>query len=105
MSGIRPAMLSRMNNSSQRSWRRYQRRSLAMLPPHLGCHAAHLCRVLQQRVVAMPLHEVGAAHEGAVLGRAPVVMPQIEIREVNRRGEWLARQHAVLAQSLDDLPG
>jgi hypothetical protein len=52
----------------------------------------------EHRIVAVPLDEVGAAHEGAVLRRPAVVMPQIEVDEVDRLRERRRRQHAVLSQ-------
>ena len=52
----------------------------------------------------MPLHEVGAAHERSVLAGASVVMPEIEVDEVDRAGEWRTREDAVFAQAVDDGP-
>jgi len=36
----------------------------------------------------MPLHEIGASHESAVFAGASVVVPEIEIDEVDGLGEW-----------------
>ena len=57
-----------------------------------------LHRARQHRIVAVPLDEVGAAHEGAVLRGPAVVVPQIEIDEIDRLRERRSRQQAVLAQ-------
>src|SRR5690349_15671219 len=56
----------------------------AMLTFQLRCHAPQFHHLGDHRVIAMPLHEVGPAHECAVLGSAPVVMPEIEVHEVDR---------------------
>ncbi len=75
----------------------------AMLPPQFVGLRAQLTRARQHRVVAMPLHEVGAAHERAVLRRPAVVVPEIEVDEVDRRRERRGRQHAVLPQRRHDV--
>src|SRR5215468_8584508 len=33
----------------------------------------------------MPLDEIGAAHEGGMLSGAPVIVPQVEVLELNRQ--------------------
>src|SRR5262249_8472540 len=48
----------------------------------------------------MPLHEIRTAHEGAVLGRAPVVVPEISVDKVNgMRKAWTA-DGAISTQAL-----
>ena len=46
----------------------------------------------EDRVVAVPLHEVRPAHERAVLGGAAVVVPEVEIGELDRLAERLRRR-------------
>src|SRR6185369_17235367 len=46
----------------------------------------------------MPLHEVGAAHERPMLRCAAVVVPEIEIGEVDSMREGWPRETAILAQ-------
>ena len=41
-------------------------------------------QVLQDGIIAVPLHKIRAAHEGAVFGGAPVVVPEVEIVELDR---------------------
>src|SRR5437868_5910964 len=100
MSGASAARLTKANSSSSRRWSRYHL-LLAMRPPQLVGHGLQFDGVLQDRVVAVPLHEVGPAHESAVLGRPAVVVPQVEVGEVDRLRERLAEQ-VVLAQPVDD---
>src|SRR5215469_14850591 len=50
----------------------------------------------EQLVVAVPLHEVGPAHERAVLAGAAVVVPQVEEGEVDGLREGRACERAVL---------
>ena len=42
----------------------------------------------KQFVVPMPLHKIGAAHERAVLRCAAVVVPEIEVGEVDGVRKW-----------------
>ena len=46
-----------------------------MNPPELFGLGLEFNRVLKDRVVAVPLREILTAHEGAVLGGAPIVVP------------------------------
>ena len=59
----------------------------------------------QHFVIAVPLDEVGASHEGSVLAGAAVVVPQIEVGKVNRVAERRARQGSVFVQSIHDVLG
>src|SRR5579872_1607134 len=47
---------------------------LALRATEFGRHRLEFDRLLQHRVIAMPLHEVGAAHKGSVFAGASVVM-------------------------------
>src|SRR4051794_10063524 len=44
----------------------------------------NLRQLRHQLVIAVPLHEIGAAHERAVLRRAAVVVPHVEVRVFQR---------------------
>ena len=55
-----------------------------MDPPQLLGLRFEFDGVLEDRVIAVPLREILSAHEGTVLGRAAVVVPQIEVEEVDR---------------------
>src|SRR5437763_9036327 len=98
MSPARKARLTRTNSSTHSRGRRYHLLRLAMIPPKLLRHRLEIDHVRQHRVVAVPLDEVGAAHEGAVLGGPAVVVPQVEVLEVDRVLERLVGQQALLAQ-------
>src|SRR5947209_18174341 len=87
MSAARKPRFTRTNTSSQREWLRYQLALLAMCPPHLLGQGPDLHGVAQDRVVAVPLHEVGPTHERPVLGRPPIVVPPVDVGEVNGRLE------------------
>src|SRR6516225_9075571 len=88
MSKVRKPMFTSAKSSTQScGWFHQRSVSAAMLPPQLGCHRVQFDRLLQYGIVAVPLHEIGSAHERAVLAGASVVVPQIEVEEVNRLGE------------------
>src|SRR5581483_4636101 len=55
-----------------------------------------------QLVIAVPLDEVGPAHERAMLRRPPVVMPHVEVGVLERLIEWLLRQLSVRMHLIDD---
>jgi hypothetical protein len=55
-----------------------------MLPPQFFRGMANFNGVLEHGVVAVPLNEVGPAHERPVLGRAAVVVPEVEVEEIDR---------------------
>src|SRR5215467_3159254 len=105
MSRLKKARLTRTNVSSQSRWSRYHLLVLAMCPPHFLGHCPDLDGVREDRVVAVPLGEVLAAHEGAVLGGPAVIVPQVEVAEVDRLRERRRRQNAVLAQAGHDVRG
>jgi hypothetical protein len=56
---------------------------MSMAAPQFVRLSPELHRAHEHRVVAMPLDEVGAAHERAVLRGAAIVMPEIEEDEVD----------------------
>src|SRR5262245_27844358 len=98
MSRTRPAKFA-ATNSSTSSW------LPAMPASKLVGLRSELHRPREHRVVAVPLDEVGAAHERAVLRRAAVVVPEIEIDEVDRLAERRRRQRALFAQRGHQAPG
>ena len=51
--------------------------------------------VLEDRIIAVPLHKIRAAHERRVLRGAAVVMPQVKIGELDRLAEGVGREQAV----------
>ena len=61
--------------------------------------------MLEDRVIAVPLGEVLSAHEGSVLGGAPVIMPEIEVDKINRVRERRTAYHLLGAQALVSLLG
>src|SRR3954454_21905411 len=103
MSGPRKARFTSTKPSSHSRWLRYHLLPLSMCPPEFLGHGLQLDGVPEDRVVAVPLDEVGAPHEGPVLGRPLVVIPRGEGDEVDGLLEGFPREHAVLAQPLDDL--
>ena len=48
----------------------------------------------------MPLYEVCASHESAVFSGAAIVVPQIEIDEVNGLGERRTLEQALTAETI-----
>src|SRR5579885_2694232 len=78
---------------------------LAMPPPQLGGLGLDLDGMLQHGVVAVPLHEVRSAHEGPMLGGAAVVVPQVEVGEVDGLRERLLAEQPLLAQAFEDVGG
>src|SRR5438105_14255879 len=103
MSGPRNVRLASTNSSSHTRQSLYQLFLATMLSPQLVGHRRNLLAVFQQRIVAMPLHEVGAAHEGAMIGGAALIVPQVEVNEVNRLLEGSGGEHA-FAAPLSDAP-
>ena len=58
--------------------------------------------MLEDGIVAVPLHVVGPAHERGVLGGASVVMPQVEIGELDFLAERIGGDEALGFQSIHD---
>ena len=75
-----------------------------MFSPQLCGHRLQLDGFLHHGIVPVPLHEIGSAHERAMLAGSPVVVPQIEIHKIDGVGEWRPREHAILPQTIDDRP-
>src|SRR5215831_5242069 len=100
----RKATLTSTNSSSQRRWSRHALFARCIfLPPQLFGQGLDFDRVLPQRVIAMPLGKVGAPHEGAMLGGAAVIMPEVEVLEIKRCLARLLAHQAFLSQSFDNL--
>ena len=59
----------------------------------------------QQLVIAMPLHKVGAAHERTVFRCAAIVVPEIEVGEVDGMRKWRSGERAVVVKAIDDRLG
>src|SRR5665213_4060661 len=108
MSAISPAKLNRTNTSTH-SWGSDRQPGhgpasrFAMDAAELVGLRAELDGLREHRVGAVPLHEIGAAHERTVFRRAAVVVPEIEIDEIDWRREWRAGQDAVLPKRGHDV--
>src|SRR5262249_1752341 len=63
------------------------------------CECLDLDRVLQQGIGTVPLSEILAAHESAMLDGPAIVMPKIEILEINRLRERLTGDNPIFAQT------
>jgi|CZKL01.1.fsa_nt_gi hypothetical protein len=50
----------------------------------------------------MPLHKVGAAHEGTVLRCTAIVVPEVEVGEVDGVREWRSGEKPVLVKVVHD---
>src|SRR5262245_35190138 len=105
MSRLRKPRLTMTNASSHRNGSRYHLFGLGMDPPQLLGLRLELNGVLEHRVVPMPLREILSAHEGAVLGGASVIVPEIEVEEIDRMREGGPRYHLVGAKALVNLLG
>src|SRR5262244_3733707 len=99
MSRLRKPRLTITNASSQRVGSRYHLFGLGMAPPQFLSPRVELNRVLEDRVVAVPLGEVLSAHKGPMLGGAPVVVPEIEVEKIDRVRERRTADHLVGAQA------
>src|SRR4051812_13177837 len=98
MSNVKKPTLRMTNASTQICGRAHQRSfSLTMLSPEFGSHGFKFNRLLQHGIVSVPLHEIGASHERAMFAGATVVVPQIEVHEIDGLGEGRTGQRSVLA--------
>src|SRR6187397_51147 len=107
MSSARNAMLTSTNASTQRHGSSHQRLSSRrraeaalfaagiFVAPQLLGDGLDFDGVFEQRVVAVPLREIGAPHERTVLGRPSVVMPEVKIFEIERRLKRLIADQSV----------
>src|SRR3954466_1651401 len=102
MSPTSPAKFATANSSTS-NCRSRSACLTSMTPAQLVGLRAELHRSCQHRVVAVPLHEIGASHEGAVLRGAAVVVPQIEVDEIDRLRERRGVQQTVLLERRDDV--
>src|SRR5215469_4256367 len=97
MSRVRKPMFKIANTSTQICGLSHQRSlTFAMLSPELGGHRLKLDGLLQHGIVSVPLHEIGASHERPMFASSSVVVPQIEVHEINRLREGRSAEHAVL---------
>src|SRR5262245_41680814 len=105
MSRLRNARFTITNSSSHTAGSRYHLLGLGMDPPQLLGLRLEFGGVLEDWVVAVPLGEVLAAHEGPVLGGAPVIVPEVEVEEIDRVRERRTGYHLVSAQAVVNLLG
>src|SRR5256885_3395756 len=98
MSKVKKPTLRMTNASTQICGRAHQRSfSLTMLSPEFGSHGFKFDRLLQHGIVSVPLHEIGTSHERAMFAGAAIIVPQIEVDEVDGLGERRTCQRSVLA--------
>ena len=103
MSGASPPRLNSTNSSTHVRGRRSQLFSIVLA--ELGGLFLELDHVLEDRVVAVPLHIVGPAHERGVLRGAAVIMPEVEIGELDRLAERISRKQPVRFDPVHDGAG
>src|SRR5215472_17541221 len=72
----------------------------AMFSPELRSHRFHFNRLLQHRIISMPLDKIGSTHERAVFAAGPVIVPQIEIDEINRLRKRGASEQSCFAHTI-----
>src|SRR3954468_246840 len=96
MSKVRNPTFRMTNASIHICGRAHQRSfSLAMLSPERGGHRLQFDCLLQHGIVPVPLHEIGASHKGPVFAGPSVVMPQVEVHEIDGMGEWRTAERTV----------
>src|SRR5262249_33085526 len=105
MSRLRKPRFTMTNASSHNPGSRYHLFGLGMAPPQFLSLCLELNAVLKDRVIAVPLGEVLSAHEGPMLGGAPVIMPEIEIEKIDRVRKRRTAYHLLGAQALVSLLG
>src|SRR5215831_12593684 len=105
MSRLRKPRFTMTNASSHTEGSRYHLFRPGMAPPQFLSLRLELNGVLEDRVIAVPLGEVLSAHEGPVLGGAPVIMPEIEVEKIDRVRERRPGDHLVGAQAVVSLLG
>src|SRR5581483_274439 len=106
MSKVRNPTLRMTNISTQICGRAHQRSlSLAMLSPERGGHGLKFDGLLQHGIVPVPLHEVGASHERSLFAGAPVVMPEIEVNEIDRLREGRTGKRPIFSQAVHQILG
>src|ERR1700674_3457220 len=103
MSPTRPAKFRTRNASTHHCWSASHSPRLAMQSSQFRGLCSELDGLGQHRVVPVPLHEISAAHEGSVFCRAAVVVPEVEVHEVDRLREWWRSEHAILSELADQL--
>src|SRR5262245_40121140 len=96
MSKAKNATFTSTNSSShtRRSHHRLFARAIFFTTQLLG-QLLDLHSMFKQWIIAVPLREISAAHEGAVLRCASVVVPQVEVLEIERRLKRLLPKQAV----------
>src|SRR3954452_7164542 len=98
MSSVRNARFTITNPSSHSEGSRYHLFGFGMDPPQFLGLRLEFDGVLEHRVIAVPLGEILSAHEGPVLGGAPVIVPEIEVEKINGVRERRTGYHLVGAQ-------
>src|ERR1700733_4089152 len=106
ISKVRKPKLSRTKTSRTVSGPNQSRLSLSgTAPPQIGGHGFKVDLLSQHGVVAVPLHEVSTSHERSMLRGAAVVMPEVEIYEINRLGEGRRLNQTIVPQAIHQCLG
>src|ERR1700690_2333813 len=71
-----------------------------MVSPQLICHRLEFGGLAQHGIVSMPLHKIRSAHERPVLGGSSVIVPEIEVEEIDGLREWRPVQNSIFAQAI-----
>src|SRR5580765_7488897 len=95
MSGVNPARLNSAKSSTQALRLRHHLSAAGVLMAQLVGLSPNFDQVLENGIIAVPLHKVGATHKGAVLGGPSVIVPQIEVFELDRVFERVRRDQIV----------
>src|SRR4051794_157916 len=92
-----------MTNSSTSNCRSLRVFLTAMAAAKLVGLCAKLDPLREHRIITVPLHEIGSAHESAVFRCSPVIVPEVEIDEVDGLREWRGVQHTLLPERRNEI--
>ncbi len=76
---------------------------MRMLPPQLVRLVLELDGLREQLEIAVPLHKIRSPHERSVLAGAAVVVPHVEVSEIDGMRKRRPGKRAILVQSIDDV--
>src|SRR6185369_10043927 len=104
MSKVRNPTFTSANNSTHICGSSHQRlAAVSMSAPQGRRIGLQLHHLLQHRIVAVPLHEVSSAHESAMLAGASIVMPEIEVHEIDWLREGWSTHSAIFTEAGDQV--
>src|SRR5579872_1518380 len=75
---------------------------VGMLPPQFVGLLLEFDSLRKQLVIPVPLNKIRASHKRSVLRGAAIVVPEIEVSEVNGMCEGWSRQASIFAQAIHD---